>query len=199
MSDETADTIATYNQIATDYAERWFGVRMQVQMECFARYLGPGARVLDAGCGPGRDTAHLREYGFRVVSLDLSWRMLAEARQRTSGEWVCADLRAIPLAGGCLDGIWACASLLHLPKRDMAAALGELRRVLRRGILYVAVKQGDGEAWVMMDSGLGRFFAYYRPEELEALCRRARFRVLEWIPSQAPWLNLIAETADDGD
>jgi SAM-dependent methyltransferase len=87
---------------------------------------------------------------------------------------------AYPFRDGSFDGVWACASLLHVTKEDLAAVLAEVCRVLTpgSGLLYVAVKEGDGQQWVGGEHGR-RFFAFWRPPELARLLGGAGFGVDE--------------------
>lgn len=170
-------------------------------MTTFTSHLGGRRLVLDLGCGPGRDVEFLAELGCRAIGLDLSAGMLAEARRRLpQADLIRADLRRPPLKSASIDGVWACASLLHLPRADMPAALAEIARLLRRpdGLLYLALKGGQGERWIAGQAGQRTFFAYYQPDEVETLLRYAGFRTLEnWIASDQagrhePWLNYLA-------
>jgi len=196
---ETADTIAAYDERATAFAERWFDLRLDHALDTFGECLRPGARVLDLGCGPGRDVRFLGEMGFRALGVDRSAGMLAEARQRVNAPFVQADMRALPFADGSLDGVWACASLLHVPREQVPAVLSEAHRVLEHGHLFLAVKRGEGEAWIETETG-PIFFAYYYPAEVELLVERAGFRVLDrWESSDQagrdqPWINVVAWT-----
>ena len=101
----------------------------------------PGPAVLVAGCGEGRDSRHLQGLGARVVSFDLSEGMLSLARAADpAGSYLRADLRDAGSIGGSFDGIWACASLVHLPTSDMLDVLGQLGMLLRPGgKLFVSV------------------------------------------------------------
>ena len=65
-------TIATYDATAQAYAERWSSLRLERQLRRFTSFLSPGALVLDAGCGPGRDVGYLHEPGYRAIGLDRS-------------------------------------------------------------------------------------------------------------------------------
>ena len=194
MTHPVERTTRTYDRIASRFAARHWNVRLKRALEAFVRRLKPGATVLDLGCGPGRDIALLRERGLRVIGVDRSTGMLREAQRRVGGALVCADMRALPLGDASLDGVWLCAALLHLPRTEAPVALAEVRRVLRsRGVLYVSVQRGEGEAWDMADGP--RFFTYYQSDELVALVQAVGFTVQErWIDptKRATWINLIA-------
>ena len=196
--EETSRTIASYDAAAAAFAERWFDFRLEENVKRFAAYLRPGARVLDVGCGVGRDVGHFQELGFDAMGIDLSTGMLAEARRRVDAPFVQADMRHLPFANGSFDALWVCASLMHLPKADTSAVLQECRRVVGHGHILLAVKGGEGERWVASrTNGLPYFFAYYHPAEVELMVERAGFCVLEaWQnppgPGQSePWLNVI--------
>lgn len=198
--DQVAATVTAYDALAPEYAERWFHFRLDKALARFQDHVQLGSLVLDAGCGPGRDTQTLQMLGYRVLGIDCSIGMLREGRRRgVNAPLVQADLRYLPLPQHSLDGIWACASLLHLPKTEVSVALAECARVLNHGCLYLAVKEGEGEGWETdRRTGLRRYFAYYYLSELKSLLERSGFQVLEhWIdrPGEGqrhPWINVIA-------
>jgi ubiquinone/menaquinone biosynthesis C-methylase UbiE len=190
-------TIQTYDDMAAEFAQKTWNIRLERALDSFARYLIPAARVLDLGCGPGRDIELLRARGARVVGADLSLGMLREARARVGGTLVCGDMCALPCASASFDGVWLCAALLHLPREDAPRALAEVRRILHATRpLYVAVQQGEGERWV--ETRGARLFVYYQPDELAAIVRAAGFDVQEsWVNqdetrTQIKWINLVA-------
>lgn len=163
----------------------------------FASLLARGAAVLDAGCGPGFDGALLRERGLQVVGLDRSYAMVQVGQERYPGLYVQGDLLRLPFARGELSGIWASATLLHLPRREFGPALCEFARVLGPGgLLYLSLKEGDGEQWRADACGreAPRFFAYWQPEALDAALAGAGFAAIAaWRePGRtANWLNRI--------
>jgi ubiquinone/menaquinone biosynthesis C-methylase UbiE len=196
---ETHTTSATYDQIAADYAaQAGRNDALAESRRRFAARLSAGARVLDVGCGPAHDTAGLHELGLRAAGFDCSRGMLAQARGDLP--LVLGDMRQLPVRDGALDGLWVCASFLHIPKHDALAVLAELRRVLRPGgVLFISVKRGQGQRWIAHGSGGQRFFVFYQEHELDALLTAAGFAVREgWLDADhlgqpEPWIVRLAE------
>jgi mutator protein MutT len=193
------ETTAAYDAGAKAFAERTYHIRLAKEMARFAARLAPGVRVLDVGCGPGRDTIWLAEGGFRAVGVDLSAGMLQEAALRgVRVPLIQADMAHLPFRKGSFRGLWVCASLLHVPKAQVGDVLRELERVVHPGHIYLAVKRGEGEAWVTGQTGERLFFAYYTPCEIQLLMERSGFEVLDhWINEDTsggdhPWINVLA-------
>ncbi len=177
-------TIRTYD--SRDEPSAAFDMGREISY--FTALIPTGGHILDLGCGTAWAAAHLRQQGFRAVGLDLSFGRLSRALASAAAPVVMADQRWLPLATASLEGVWASASLLHLSKPDMPAALAEVRRVLRpHGALFVSLKAGDGEAWTTRGGG-ARFFAYYRPAELDGLLADAGLRIVDgWENPAPPW------------
>ncbi|MFI7119859.1 class I SAM-dependent methyltransferase [Amycolatopsis sp. NPDC049868] len=127
----------------------------------------PGSSVLDLGCGSGRDAEYLIGRGATVVAGDLSEELLRHTRCRcaVAGAVLC-DLLTLPLAGGVFDGVWACASVLHLPSETHPHVFSEIHRVLTPGgVTAISLKEGDGEGWARSDRMPSpRWFSLRRPE-----------------------------------
>jgi len=194
-------TIHTYDRMAASYAVRPV-YPLTRELDRFAALVGKGGRVADVGCGPGHYARALVERGLRVVALDLSAGILAEAQRAGTPGLVRADMRCLPFRSGSLDGCFACASLLHLPRREAPTALAECRRVLRvGGVLYLALKEGSGAEWVDAEGHGARFFVYYHPAEVDRLLAETGFVLLEgWISPPGPnqchrWINRFARAA----
>jgi ubiquinone/menaquinone biosynthesis C-methylase UbiE len=197
---ETYTTNATYDQIAADYAaQAGRNDALAESRRRFAARLAVGARVLDVGCGPAHDTAGLRDLGLRAIGFDRSRGMLAQARPHQL-PLLLGDMRQLPVRAGALDGLWVCASFLHIPKPDAPVVLRELRRVLRpSGVLFISIKRGQGQRWIVHGSGGQRFFVFYQEDELDALLTAAGFTVREsWLDADhlgrpEPWIARLAE------
>jgi ubiquinone/menaquinone biosynthesis C-methylase UbiE len=198
---EKSETRAAYDALAGLFAERHAATPPGVAAcaERFAAALRTGARVLDLGCGHGRDAAFLTDQGLAVVGADLSPGMLAQARRRTTAPLVESDMCALPFAADSFDGVWCNAALLHLPKADAPLALAEMRRALRpQGVLYLAVQEGTTEEWEATTwvPGVARYFARYRSDEIRGLLERVGFLVAELerepLPNGRTWLRYLA-------
>jgi SAM-dependent methyltransferase len=182
-------TIATYDQIAAIYYEKWRDRsaihRHLTRFVDMIRVYGLGALpVLDIGCGPGFDAAFFRQSGLRAVGLDLSPAMMRAGRPEFGGDYVQADMRHLPLASG-VGGLWAGASLLHLPRQEVPAILRHFAGFLvPGGLLYLSLKAGQGAEWTAQSHGvpLPRYFVYWQPEALDQALRDAGFQIVDgWL------------------
>lgn len=177
-----ASTIETYNSIASNYLFATWSHQPQCALNAFCQCVVSGGLVLDAGCGGGRDCQAFIERGFKVVGIDLSEKMLEIAQTSVKNcDFVQADLRKIPLDDGSVDGIWCCASLLHLKHVEVPRALAEFRRVLRaNAVCCILVKEGSGEEFVQetLSQGMRRFYSYFQEDEICQLCLSLNFSIL---------------------
>jgi SAM-dependent methyltransferase len=184
MTDEaTRHNQAAYDRIAAGYARRQAGRDESFAdlMDALTARLPARALVADLGCGPGHDGPRLVRAGHRVVGIDRSAGMAAIAVQPLDGRVARGDLRFLPLAAGCLDGIWCCASLLHVPHDQTPAVLAEMRRVLRPGghlALITALGDGTRLEPVPYAPDLGRWYFYRRADELAGQLEAAGLAVL---------------------
>jgi len=184
MTDEaTRHNQAAYDQIAPGYARRQAGRGLAFTdlMSAFTARLPARALVADLGCGPGHDGTRIVAAGHRVVGVDRSAGMLGIAAERLSGRVLRGDLRRLPLASAGLDGIWCCASLLHVPQDQTITALGEIRRVLRPGghlALITALGEGAGLEPVPFAPEVERWYFYRQAGELAAQLPAAGLDVL---------------------
>lgn len=134
-----------YNHSAQEFFDGTLHVEMASLYAPFVAKLPPGASILDAGCGSGRDAKAFADRGFRVTAFDAS-AALAELATRHCGFPVECRTFADVHEVDHFEGIWCCASLLHVPLADMLATLQRLWRALKpAGCLYFSLKHGQGE------------------------------------------------------
>lgn len=195
--DPTDVTQMAYDATASRYFDRWHHVDPLIQAkERFACLLPAGGTVLDVGCGTGRDLVWFERAGFRVIGLDRSLGML---RKGPTGRRVLqVDMRRIPLSEATVDGFWASASLLHLPRTELTRALHELRRVSVLGAVgFLSMKQGLGETLEPVDGGPHRrFFCYWEAEALDQVISKSQWRIegaWQTLDSMGrrPWLTRV--------
>ena len=138
-------TLHYYQNHAQDFFNGTVNVDMTPLYEAFTQHLTHGARVLDAGCGSGRDAKAFHEMGYQVDAFDASSAMVELARQHTG---LPVQLMTFSEIDGKAqyDGIWCCASLLHVPSSELPAVMQKLADALKPGgIWYVSFKYGNGE------------------------------------------------------
>jgi SAM-dependent methyltransferase len=183
------------SRVTLDYydkraAEFWEGTRdhdVRQNIEALLRHIQgvPPFRILDLGCGPGRDLAVFRALGHDPVGLDGSPAFAAMAREHSGCEVWVQDFLALALPASSFDGIYANASLFHVPTRELPRVLGELNAALKPGgVLFASNPRGNNEeGW----SG-ARYGAYHDLASWRAFLQAAAFSELEhyYRPSGLP-------------
>ena len=200
----THRTLAHYDATARSFEE---GTRAHDVSQNYAALLGAidapaPLTILDFGCGPGRDLAYFRSRGHEAVGLDGSAKFVEMARAATGCEVMHQDFLRLSLPPERFHGIFANASLFHVPSQELPRVLAALRRALRaRGVLFCSNPRGqDSEGF----SG-ERFGAYHTLETWSALVTSAGFTLLshyyrpEGKPrSEQPWLATVWRKTDAG-
>ena len=147
-------TLDYYQRNAKDFFSQTINVDMQNVYQPFLEYLpkphlSNQQKILDVGCGSGRDSVFFANQGFEVVAIDGSKSLIELAQQTdTRIDWQCLRFDEIAKQSwqNQFTGIWACASLLHVPFDDLPKLLNDLIRCLKSdGILYASFKYGDSE------------------------------------------------------
>ena len=155
-------TLRFYNNNAEKYAEQTRNMDVSELYTDFEECLCPGDRILDLGCGSGRDSKYFLERGYEVVPVDGSAAMCIAA-----SEYLHIPVRQMLFSElkfkNEFDGIWACASLLHVPKTEIRDIMAKVERALKPdGVLYASFKYGEEE--INID---GRRFSFYNETDLD--------------------------------
>lgn len=136
----------------------------------------PGGRILDLGCGSGRDLKHFANGGYRPVGIDYSLPLLKLAARFSGQMTVLGNIRLLPFKAKAFDAAWALASLLHLPHSTVGGTLQQIAYCLKPGApFFAAVKIGAGEEW----DSLGRFNVFYSVDEWAETLSKFGFAVAE--------------------
>ena len=133
-----------------DFSQRYLILNsdriLQHQMYEFLSYLPSDAVILDAGCGSGRDTDIFAEEGYTVYGIDFSPKMINLAKKHYKGKFLVRDFLNTKFKAEKFDGVWANASLIHLPEDKLILALKEFFRILKpNGFLFFNVVKGTNK------------------------------------------------------
>ena len=191
------ETLAYYERRAEAF---WEGTRdhdVRQNIDALLRHIEgtPPFAVLDFGCGPGRDLAAFRALGHEAVGFEGAPAFVAMARAHSGCEVLQQDFLALSLPPASFDGVFANASLFHVPTQELPRVLGELRAALKpRGVLFASIPHGrNEEGW-----NRGRYGAFLDWDTWRGTVEAAGFATLEhyYRPSglpreQQPWLASV--------
>ena len=193
-------TIATYDESVPNFNE---DVRLPLEKGLMPDMLSfvdilKGKRILDLGCGRGRDALVFKKLGSDILCGDLSKGMIGICVQRGLAS-LLLDIENLPFAPNSFDGVWAYASFLHVPKANFQDALRQTRQVLTpEGIFYIGMKEGNFEGMIenARYPGDKRFFSLYQDQELMSLISR-HFSIVKTsridLPGQGIYLNYLCK------
>ena len=189
-------TLQYYEQNAEAFFQGTISADMRDAQKRFMKELPSQAYILDLGCGSGRDTKEFLQKGYRVDAVDGS----AELCQKAS-EWTGITVRQMLFqdlsAKDMYDGIWACASILHLPRKELESVLRKISDALKvGGVFYTSFKYGEFE-------GIrnGRYFTDFTEETLRAMMAEIPSLKIfeEWMThdvrpgrEEDQWINILA-------
>ena len=190
-------TLKHYNERAAAF---WEGTRhhdVKQNIEALLRHISgdPSFRILDFGCGPGRDLAVFRSLGHEATGLEGSSQLAAMAREYSCCEVWEQDFLALKLPADYFDGIFANASLFHVPSAELPRVLRELGAALKpNGVLFTSNPRGNNEeGW----NG-ERYGAYHDLKSWRTFLEQAAFDELEYyyrppgLPlERQPWLASV--------
>lgn len=193
----TATTLDDYNRNAEGFREGTRDHDVSQNIQALLRHIRGSApfTILDFGCGPGRDLRSFTRLGHRAIGLDGAESFVAMARADSGCEVWHQDFLALDLPAERFDGIFANASLFHVPRQELPRVLRQLRAALKPGgVLFSSnPRGGNDEGW----SG-NRYGAWHDYESWKALLEYAGFEALEhyYRPAgrpreQQPWLASV--------
>ena len=140
------DSIDYYDEHCERFIRGTFEIDMSPVYQPFLELMPAGGNLLDAGCGSGRDALAFSRLGFQVAAFDASGRCVEEARRLTGLKIRQLRFDEMDFEDE-FDGIWACASLLHVRRNDLDDVLDRFHRALRpNGVAYLSFKEGSEES-----------------------------------------------------
>lgn len=189
------ETISYYDNNAEEYYRTTVNVDMDALRNKFASLLPDGANVIDMGCGSGRDVRALSDMGFHTVGLDASTELAEMANEKLGVDIIEGDMSKW-VSDTPYDGIWCCASIIHLTSEEKKAFFRNLEYNLKEGgIIYISVKEGIEEG----SDDKGRYINNSTLGELEQYLTEAGCVIIETSSTKdrmkrdTTWLNVIGQ------
>ena len=195
MCDEImSDTIAYYNANAEKYFKTTENVDFTASYERFLKNIPKHGSIVDIGCGSGRDVKAFCDMGYQAVGLDAS-EELAIIAMREKGITVFVDNMTTWIAEEPYDGMWCCASLLHLDDTGLRKFIDNIDKNLKTGgAIYISVKSGIETGY----DDKGRYMRNFSFEELSQLLTASNIKIVEhWTTEDKMaregfcWINVI--------
>lgn len=178
LANISATTLGHYERNASSFWQKTRDHDVDQNIDALLRHIEakPPFSILDFGCGPGRDLKAFADRGHRAMGLDGAASFVTMAHRHSGCEVLHQDFLALDLPDEHFDGIFANASLFHVPAQALPRVLTELRATLKvGGVLFVSNPRGDNtEGW----SG-ARYGSYHDLEAWRAFMNEAGFTELE--------------------
>lgn len=193
-----------YDEIAEIYSERNLHANEAVRAarRHFIARLPDGGRVIDLGCGNGRDLSYFGHKGFQCVGIDSSKKLCSiAAASATTAEVLHLDMRAMKFPNGSFDGAWSSASLHHLKRIELPGVIQKIAELLKHGgVFFASLKRGEGEGFEVdsYTKSKGIYVARYEQEELGEVLSASGFIELEFSVDQQ-WVSFFATKAREDD
>ena len=190
------DSREYYNTNTQEFFDNTFDVDMTLIYSRFEKYLQKEAKILDAGCGSGRDTKYFLSQGYTVLAIDASKEMVKYASAFT-GVHIEQQLFQDIAYQNEFDGIWSCASLLHVPRKDIHIVFNKFIKALKTdAIWYMSFKYGENER-----TKDNRLFNDYTEKSLsELLSQYKQLEMMElWLTDDKrpnrddKWINILVK------
>lgn len=184
---EKLTTIQAYDKTALIYSKTHFEPFWVKEFE-FYKKIVPGKKVLDIGCGAGRDAIVFVKHKFDYFGIDASEGMLKVAKKRVrNGRFKKMDFYKLNFLTNSFDGTWAAASLLHTPKNRIRRVLKGIKRILKPGGIsffsFKEKKKNSKEGLIPYERNPGtfRYWSYYTKKEFEGILKSVGFKMIKFM------------------
>lgn len=168
-------TIQYYNEHAEEYFKETIDINIEDFRKKFISLLPKNAKIIDIGCGSGRDVKAFSEMGYNAIGLDIAENLSATAKQHLNIDIIYENMINWK-SSEPFDGMWCCGSLLHLHDDELQSFLQNLKYNLKQdGIIFISVKEG-------IPTGTnkdGRYFHNYTQNEICDILNKAGLEIID--------------------
>ncbi len=176
-------TRLSYEATASAFAEKVASLAPIDSIDKLMSVLIPAPRILDIGCGSGRDAKIFQSMGAEVIGIDFCANLLDIAKAHApTVNFQLMDIEELDFPEETFDAVWAASSLLHLPKSVLPSVLARIHAILEEdGYFYLTLKKGSGELLEIdqrYEGAAQKFWAYYEADEIKKILAEAQFAVL---------------------
>lgn len=178
-------TKQSYQATAAEFARNVANLAPVESIEKFISLLPPNAKIIDIGCGSGRDAQLFSQRGVEVLGIDFCANLLDIAKKNAplcKFQWM--DFEAMDLPAASFDGAWSACSLGHSSKEILPDVLNKIHLLLKRnGYFYLALKKGSGESLdndLRYEGNFKKFWSFFEEEELTTILQTAQFKILDF-------------------
>lgn len=186
-------TIPFYNDKGQEFFDRTIGIDLNLLYDTLVKYIPANARILDAGCGSGRDSKIFLERGYKISAFDASKTMVKLASDYTGLNVRHLTFDKMDYVSE-FDAVWANASLLHIPRMGLLPVFEKITKALKKnGMFYASFKVGQGEA----RAEDGRHFTYFDEAHMrDFVAQFPELLIEEFVqtpdgrPGRPDWLNV---------
>ena len=185
-----------YQQHYSTYFERTFAIDPASFLEPLVTHLIPGAKILDVGCGSGRDMLWLKERGFDVTGFERSAGLANLAKKHTVCKVLVGDFETFDFSTLSMDAIVLVGALVHVPHKNLAAIFSHITKCLKQGGgVLLSLKQGEGTD----RDQHGRTFYLWQDHELRLILNQLGLHVLNHkvqaskINPEDTWIGYVLE------
>ena len=198
MEEKIKKTIETYEKTAQYYTDTHQGIWNVLELTEYFLSKISWDKIIDIWCGPAYVSQCFSEKWYEVTGIDLTKKFLEIAKiNAPKAQFYQMDMRYLTFPPESFDAIWACASFLHIPKKEANVTLLGFNKVLKQwGLMLIAVKSWSGERMVTKDhyKNQEKFFAFWEQKELEQTIETTWFKVIHtMIDKKAEnWINVFA-------
>ena len=200
MDSSYNNTIESFNKFAEQYADFTFLNLLQYELNRFIALIPKNAKILDVGCGSGRDVHYFIDYKLTPIGIDASEELIKEAKKRVpEGNFLKMDMLNLSFEPFKFDGIWALDYISYIKKDSIPEILNNFNKILKQeGILFISVRQGEGEKLISHEK-LNKeeiLIHFYSQLEIEDLIKQANFEILNSYLEEGEhftWINIFSK------